>query len=182
MELFSQIYEDVLTKFFEIYENHKNNEDRDVIQSASFGFGVIASRLPPEQYAPYAERIFGVLEEVINVPDNMSEDNSYATENAISSLLKLVYYQRDGTIVTDQHTKKYLGYLPLKEDLDEALAVNKSLIEQVEKKNPNLFGQDNINAPDIEQALNRIAKMHAEDPELKTLEDDLVTRLNAILS
>lgn len=182
IEFFGQIYKDMITKFSNIYDEYKDKEDRDVVQSLSFGLGVIASRLPPSEYSPYAERTFTILEEVINVPDNMNDDNSYATENALSSLLKLVYYQKDGQLITDAHVKKYLNMLPLKEDLDEALAVNKLLIEKVEEKNANLLGENNCNGSDLEQALNRIAKFHHEDPDLKTLDEEYAGRLSNLLS
>lgn len=181
-EFFQEIYEGVLNKFFEIYAAHKDNEDRDVVQSLSFGLGVIAQKLPSDQFAPFAKNVFGILEEVISVPDNMSEDNNYATENALSSLLKLVYFQKDGQIISDVQAIKYLRMLPLTQDLDEALAVNKFLIEQVENKNPNILGEGNCNASELEKALNRIAEFHQNDPELKTLDEDLVIRLNNILS
>jgi antitoxin component HigA of HigAB toxin-antitoxin module len=182
LQFFSEIYEESIKKFVEIYHSHKENEDRDVVQSLSFGLGVIASRIPPEQFTPYAQQVVGLLEEVISVPDNMNDDNSYATENALSSLLKIAYFQKDGTLVTDAHVKKYLSMLPLREDLDEALAVNKLLIEQVEKKNANLLGEGNCNGAELEQALNRIAQFHHEDPELKTLDEEYAERLSKVLS
>ena len=178
-EFFQEIHADVIKKFFEIYHSHKNNEDRDVVQSLSFGLGVIATRLPSDQYAPYAQEIHSLLEEVINVEDPMSEQNNYATENAVSSLLKIVFFQKDGNLITDEHARKYLAMLPLKEDLDEALAINKFLIEQVEKKNQNILA---TTGAEVEQALNRIAEFHHNDPNLKTLDADLVTRLTALLS
>jgi len=182
IDFFRKIYEEMINKFTEIYHNYKNNEDRDIVQSLSFGLGVIASRCTNQEFGPYSEGIFGLLEEVISVEDNMSDDNSYATENALSSLFKIVYFQKDGQMVTDQHVKKYLSMLPLKEDLDEALAVNKMLIQQVEKKNQNLLGQNSCNGQDLEAALNRIAEMHHNDTDLKTLDDEYAQRLGSLLS
>ncbi|CAI2376389.1 unnamed protein product [Moneuplotes crassus] len=178
IEFFQEIYQDVVKKFVEIYEKHKNDEDRDVVQSLSFGLGVVASRLPNDQYAPLAEGIHNILEEVISVPDPMSEENNFATENALSSLLKIVMFQKDGTLITDDHAKKYLGMLPLKEDLDEALAINKIIIEQVEKQNQNILA---TTGAEVEAALNRIAELHHNEPELKTLNEEYAQRLSALL-
>lgn len=182
LDFFSQIYADMIEKFTEVYESHKENEDRDVVQSLSFGLGVIASRLPSEQFLPYAERVYNVLEEVISIPDNLSEENAYATENALSSLLKIAVYQKDGHLITDAHMKKYLNMLPLSNDVDEALAVNKLVIELVEKKNANLFGSGDCNGQELEQALNRIAELHHNEPDLATLDEEYSARLNALLA
>lgn len=178
---FNQIADEMAHKFAGIYDEYKDREDRDVVQSLSFGLGVIASRMTNEKFAPHAARIFHLLEEVISVEDPLSEDNNYATENALSSLLKLCYFQKDGHLIGDAQVKKYLNLLPLQNDLDEALAVNKLLIEQVEKKNPNLFGHENCNGAELEQALNRIAELHHDDPDLKTLDEETAVRFAAVL-
>ena len=175
------IYKDMLDKFSDIYEQYKDEEDRDIVQSLSFGLGVIASRVSNDQFSFYAKRVYSILEEVINVPERLSEENSYATENALSSLLKLVYYQKDTWKISDAKVREYLEILPLRDDLDEALALNKLLIEQVENKNPNLFGKGNCNAKAIEGALNRIAEHHHENPDLEVLNEEYVQRLQSLL-
>jgi hypothetical protein len=128
------------------------------------------------------QTIFEKLEAVINIPDNMSEDNSYATENSISSVLKLIYHQKDGTLITDETVKKYLDMLPLKEDLEEAQALNKKLITKVNENNSNLFGDNNCNLERLKQALNRIAAFHIENLDQESLDADSFAQLNNILS
>jgi hypothetical protein len=177
-EFFQEIYQNVFEKFVSIYNEHKTKEDRDVVQSLCFGLGIIASRLPSEQYAPLAEVTYNILEEVISVPDPMSEENNYATENALSSLLKIVMFHKDGTLITDDHVKKYFGMLPIREDSDEANAINKVIIEQVEKNNQNILA---TTGADVESALKRIAELHHNEPDLKTLNEDSVGRLEALL-
>lgn len=178
---FEQIADEMANKFIDIYSEYNDREDRDVVQSLSFGLGVLATRMTNAKFAPHAHKISFILEEVINVEDPLSEDNNYATENALSSLLKLAYFQKDNDLITDAHVKKYLNMLPLQNDLDEALAVNKLFIEQVEKKNPNLFGPENCNGSEIEQALNRIAEFHHNDPELKTLDEETAAKFASVL-
>lgn len=176
------VYKEMFEKFSDIYEQYKDDEDRDIVQSLSFGLGVIAARITNEQFSYYADRVYSILEEVINVPERMSEENSYATENALSSLLKLVYFQKDTAKISDEKVREYLELLPARDDLDEALALNKLLIEQVENKNANLFGKGGCNAKAIEQALNRIAEHHHEDPELGILDEEYSSRLSNLLS
>lgn len=176
------VYKEMFEKFSDIYEQYKDDEDRDIVQSLSFGLGVIAARITNEQFSFFADRIYSILEEVINVPDRMSEENSYATENALSSLLKLVYFQKDTAKISDAKVREYLELLPIRDDLDEALALNKLLIEQVENKSSNLFGKGNCNAKAIEGALNRIAQHHHEDPDLGILDEEYSQRLENLLS
>lgn len=146
-----------------------------------FGFGVIAQRLPADQFQAHAQRIYGILETVISVEDPLNEDNGFATDNSISSLFKLVYYQKEACGLTDESVQKYLSFIPLEQDLDESLEANKQLIEQVEAQNANLMGANNVNAEAVKNALVRMNDLHTQDPDLKTLEDDYPARLAALL-
>ena len=83
--------------------------------------------------------------------------------------------------MTDESVQKYLSFIPLEQDLDESLEANKQLIEQVEAQNANLFGANNANANAVKDALVRMRDLHAEDPDLKTLEGEYPARLAALL-
>lgn len=69
------MYGDITGKMIDIYTKFGPEHNREVIQSVAFGLGVIAQRLPAEQYAEYAEQFKAILEEIIGVEDNMSDDN-----------------------------------------------------------------------------------------------------------
>lgn len=52
-EIFNEYYIPISKKFFQVWDENKNNEDRSLLQSTGFGFGVIAQRAPHSHYAHY---------------------------------------------------------------------------------------------------------------------------------
>ena len=52
--------------------------------------------------------------------DAYEEENVVATENAVGALGKVIYYQRDNSIINDDIVSIFLKALPLKNEEEEA--------------------------------------------------------------
>ena len=107
----------------------------------------------------------------------MSEDKAVATENAIGALGKVIYFQKDNKIVTDQTVTFFLSKLPLVNEEEEANKSHKLFFEQVLKNNTNVINESTKSA--VMEACQRIKNFKSED--LKILNDEGMELLNKIL-
>lgn len=106
------------SKFLEIFNN---TESMDVKQTLSYGFGVFAANLTPAVYqSTLLPQVFAALQSMISHQEAFEEDNVVATESALGALGKLVYFQRDGTIINDGVVTLFLSKLPLVNEQEEA--------------------------------------------------------------
>ena len=82
---------------------------------ALYGLGLVA-QFAPAFLAPHVQGVLAALSKSINAPDAQSDENLSSTDNAVSSLLKVVKFcpaAAQHTELVMQHT---LGYLPLTGD------------------------------------------------------------------
>jgi hypothetical protein len=104
----------------------------------------------------------------------MEDENAVATECAISSLGKMIYFQRGGSpdLLSNEVVLKFLSLLPLKSEPDEAQATHKQFFEQIIAKNPQIFGSSGENLVPVKEAIDRIYKTHKEEPDLEIITED----------
>lgn len=133
MEFFHQVQGQGAAKFLELsHHTAKAAEvNYDLLQSCIFALGVVAQRSPNGQFAQLSDTL-AILSQtcVTEVPDKITEDDkeSYQNmvDNSISTLFKIVLYQNDGgaLVTADLITKLLTVLLPLKNDVEEAVAVH----------------------------------------------------------
>ena len=86
---------------------------------------------------------------------------SFMVDNSISTLVKIVIFQKDGAIVDGEIVKNMLEQLPLKTDQEEAQSIHKLLLAKVLEKNPALMEFPG----DLKAALKRMEAFSNEHPD-----------------
>eukprot|EP01127_Copromyxa_protea_P013418 TRINITY_DN361_c0_g1_i1.p1 TRINITY_DN361_c0_g1~~TRINITY_DN361_c0_g1_i1.p1 ORF type:complete len:1095 (-),score=333.86 TRINITY_DN361_c0_g1_i1:67-3351(-) len=120
-----------------------------VRQAACYGLGVCAQQ-GQELFKPYARQALEILLSVISKPDSREDDNAPPTENAISSVGKIIVFQESqlGSDVPEL-IKLWLSWLPIEIDDIEAKAVHKHLFGLIIGNHKHIFGADYGNLPKI---------------------------------
>jgi hypothetical protein len=156
------------TKFLEIFNN---TDSMDVKQTLSYGMGVFAMFIPTANYATtLLPPVFTALNSMISASDAFSEDNVVATESALGALSKVIYFQKDGALITDSVVNTFLNHLPLKHEEEEAQKSHKLLFEQIMKNNTNVVNENT--KANVMTAVNRIREAAANNENDLTLVDE----------
>lgn len=166
-----------------------SSDNRDVIQSASFGLGQIAVFAPKEFVAlkPAAvpviicfKKTTQALLKIVREPDARSDEKGESTANAIGALGKICLFHYDNAIITQTTVQEFLNYLPIKEDVEEAQNVHKHLFTQIIAKNANLIMEANLKA--LKEALIRIHEATIKSPELEIVKHEDLALLQQCLA
>jgi hypothetical protein len=136
-----------------------------VRQAACYGLGIVAQE-GGEKIKPYIRRIVELLIQVITSKDSRSEKYAAPTENAISSIGRILRYQSDqlGDRVAEL-TNMWVSWLPITTDDEEARTVHELLCWFLKNNNPHIFGNNYSNLPKI---LNIFASILFDNRELVT--------------
>ncbi len=119
--------------FFQLCNNY-NTTNQDILQSVIWGFGELARRLDRNAFAQYRDQVINAINFLINKTDAFSEENSFTSDNAISSLTKFVLYQCADNDM--DALSRLLTLLPLKFDVTEGCEVMKLVFTQIIAKHP----------------------------------------------
>lgn len=123
----------------------------DLRQCATYGVGVIASK-SPDLFKPFCNEALQRTLAIITAPDARTEDNAMATDNAVSTLGKIVQHHAD-TIDSAAALEVWVNALPLKADFAEAEVQHSMLVKLLEQQDPRLLGPANKNLPKIVSTL-----------------------------
>lgn len=117
---------------------------------------------------------------MISDSEAFSEDKVVATETALGALGKVIYFQKEGSIITDAVVNAFLEKLPLTNEEEEAQKTHKILCEQILKGNMNIMNENN--KPMVMQAIMKIKEaMVKEDAEVKIMSQEGIELINKIL-
>jgi len=119
----------------------------EVRQAAAYGCGLMA------QYggAPFADacaQAVSLLMRIVSAPDSREEENLFATENAISSVGKIIKYSPSNLNLTEL-IPMWLSWLPIWEDKDEMESVYGFFCELLETDSPAAIGTNGAHLPMI---------------------------------
>ncbi|GMT32852.1 hypothetical protein PFISCL1PPCAC_24149 [Pristionchus fissidentatus] len=124
------------------------DEFPEVRQAAAYGFGAMALNNHPSWH-PIAFAALPALSSMINRTDARStEESTVATENAISSVAKIIRNCSNGQNV-DQVLSSFVHWLPVTEDVEESVHVYGFLADLLELQNPHIIGDNGSNCPKI---------------------------------
>ena len=155
-------------KFIETFERFPLN--RNLLQSAGYGLGVVAQRSPKGSF-PQLEKVAKILHAVIAEEDSRNnEEKVESTDNIISAFGKLVMFQFDGQIIGLPALKELLSLLPIYMDSEEAQAIHLLFFDQILKRNPVLF-QVEVEA-DLKLTVQRIVNVAKSREDLELLDDE----------
>lgn len=128
-------YKDVYIK--PILEGCIASDDYQVRQMSAYGVGVVAIALGPD-FAPHIQQALMNLNKVITAPDAFQDLNKFVTENAISSIGKIMESQSAG-LDHFQIFANWVQLMPLRTDKIEACTCHKILLKFV--GNQQFFGR-----------------------------------------
>jgi len=141
-----------------------------VRQAAVYGIGVCA-QFGREHFVPVVPDALARLNNVIAHGESRNEKNVNATENAISAVGKILQYQ---TTDLNQLLPVWLSYLPVTEDLLEAIIIYEKLCYFIENHNQAIFGQHNQN-------ILKILAIFADVHDTCLITEPIKRRMTAIL-
>lgn len=127
-------YKDVYMK--PILEGALTSDDYQVRQMSAYGIGIAAISLG-DDFVPYTQQALMNLNKVITAPDAFQDLNKFVTENAISSIGKIMESQRAG-LDHFQIFANWVQLLPLKTDKIEARTCHRIFLKFV--ANQQFFG------------------------------------------
>jgi hypothetical protein len=123
--------------------------DEDVRQVCCYGVGALA-QAQPDAIRPMAPQAITALQSVIAREDARSDENEFATDNAISALAKVMVCTATPAAPGDPALWKFwLAALPVRSDEVEARYCHSMLVEQTEKSNPLVIGAGGSNVSDV---------------------------------
>jgi hypothetical protein len=137
--------------FIEMTVTNYRTTNEDILQSILFGLGVIAYRLPDDEFQKVADKI---LTPIITVMSRkVTDDNAYTYDNAVSAFGKYVISHSQKDQKGLEMITQFLSLLPLKNDLDESEDITKLLLQQISNQHPLLVNE--ITLPKLKEALVR---------------------------
>lgn len=89
------------------------------------------------------------LVEVISAEGSREPENINPTENAISSVTKILKYNSSGIPNLDEVIRVWFSWLPVVEDQDEAPHVYGYFCDLIQANHPVILGPNNANLPQI---------------------------------
>lgn len=117
--------------------------DPDFRQTCAFGLGICAKQ-GGAAFAPFVDTTLSALVAMINAGDSRDEENSDATDNAISSIVHIALNQGRTELLP-----LWLSYLPLTSETTESEVCYTILCDQIEANNGALLGANFANLPRI---------------------------------
>lgn len=163
---------------FPAYLTYAQDESTDVRQAAVYGIGVLAEFAAAQLDETKQQQAAQALVQVIERPGSRDEENATATDNAVSALGKLCKLSET---IAAPALPRWLTYLPLKDDVSEALLVHKQLASFVEASNVHLLGAQHERLPDVIIVFGQILEGEASDEELNRRIGHLLRQVHASL-
>jgi len=154
---------------------YATDEDAEVRQAAAFGIGSCAQYSGDIFVRAGGEGVLAPLGAVVSAPNCRSEENQYATDNAISALIKMLEFQP--TCIPDANTvaQVVLAYLPLKADLTEAKVAHAGLIRLIERGDQSMLG-----GPEFKNLFN-VLRVFAELLGTELVAQEVMPRIVALV-
>jgi len=144
-----------------------------VRQAAVYGIGV-CSQFGGDLVKPFVPQVLATLDQVIADPSARSEENVYATENAISAIAKICRFHAP-SISLPIFLPRWLSFLPVTEDKIESKVTYSHLcyfIENLETRGLLLNGLEN---------LGKVLSIFGTILETNLIDDTLTQRIRQIL-
>lgn len=113
---------------------------------------------------------------VIFAEDAEEDENIVATENAVGALGKVIYFQKDNNVVTDETVKKFLSKLPLTSEEEEAQKSHKLFLQMVLSNNSFLV---NDNTKSL--VMQAVMSLQSENDDFPLVDEEGLVLLKSVL-
>jgi hypothetical protein len=163
--------------FIPVILQHAKSPHTGIRQAITFGCGVYA-QFGGTVIQPYIESILNTLLEIISQPNSRNKTYASSTENAISSVGKIIKFQPQllGNKLPEV-VRLWLSWLPLEIDIIEAKVVHRQLCELIQSNNPHVFGENFKNLPVILNIFSDIISSRLIKKDTSTLIIDIVKNM-----
>jgi len=168
--MFEKAVGEAVKKFLEFC---KKPASQDILHSCVYGLGVISRRISQQHFKEIKGEVLQIISGIVTAPDAQSEKKAELTDNAYSALGKIALYQSEkNDKISEEIMLKFLQFLPLKNDFEEAQTIHRILLEETLKKNEFLVGGSQEIQNALVQAVTNIQKTMTENPESEVLDDE----------
>jgi hypothetical protein len=149
-----------------------------VRQAACYGLGICAQN-GGTVIKPHIPQILEILLKAINEPNARTDEKMIPpTENAISSIGRIIQYQPD--VLADklpQLVDFWVSLLPIEVDIVEAKLVHQQLCHFIKHINALVFGPNGKNLPKILDVFGRILETDLVTPETQNVIKEILTSM-----
>lgn len=133
----------LMAPFVDFYLHYLSDTQHPaVLQAAAYGVGVMA-KCGGSQYHEVCTRALPALQQVVEDPEARKLGRIDATENALSAMVKICRIPELG-IPLAETVPKFLSWLPMTNDEEEAEYVYAFLCELLQKQDPSIFNEQNL--------------------------------------
>jgi len=140
-----------------------------VRQAACFGLGVCA-QYGGDVLKPVTRKVLEFLVGVITRAESRVDKNAPPTENAISSVGKIILFQTDQIQERLQEVlDMFVSWLPLIVDIIEGKVVHQQLLDMLKKFSTQVFGQSFRNLPKVLLIFSHIVPVEPSEEPFITL-------------
>lgn len=153
---------------------YSRDDNPQVRQASVYGLGICA-QYGGALFAAQISEALGVVHGIVNAADARSEDNGFATDNAISALGKMILYQAEA-LGTNRAAAvaMLLAYLPVVTDEEEGIKVHGCLCSLIQRGEPAIFENANSTVPALFKVFGAIL-------ETDTVDEEVSGRIGSIL-
>eukprot|EP00210_Caulerpa_lentillifera_P001229 g1185.t1 len=151
LEYCPQAGNNYLHEFLPFLVSGSTNSDANIRQCSIYGLGIVAGKYP-EAFQPLISALVPELVTVIQHPSAKSKENELATDNAISTLGKIMHQFPD-KIDSEIVEQIWMKNLPLLHDDMEAKSMHELFINMVEQHDVRIFGVSNENLQRVVEIL-----------------------------
>lgn len=138
--------------FFEPMLKALQDQYPEVRQAAAYGFGVMAMRGGAVYSQACAQALAPLAASIAREGARSTEEDTSATENAISAVTKILKYNNSGVDV-NAVIPAFISWLPIWEDADEVPYAYDYFCDLVEANHPLVLGDGNQGLPRIAQII-----------------------------
>jgi len=172
----------IAEKFMEPACIYATDEDPTVRQSAVYGIGVAAQSLD-SGFAKYSDGALKCLVKVITSKDARGEEYGESTDNAISSVGKIIkIFAKYNAKALPEVMPMWLSWLPAKTDEEEAPVVHSMLLDFLEDFKSPIYGKNNSNLVKILSVLGEVSKTELVDERTQGRIKALLGRISSGLN
>ncbi|XP_076436016.1 importin-5-like isoform X1 [Babylonia areolata] len=150
------VWDDVLEHCGPVSANYQNyflqsmveyitDKQAEVRQAACYGIGVMA-QFGGAVYSDICTECIPRLVSVIEHSESKQPENVNATENAISAVVKICKYN-SSKVSADDLIPRLMHWLPVTEDVDEAVHIYNYVCDLLEANHPGVLGENGANLP-----------------------------------
>ncbi|CAL1533984.1 unnamed protein product [Lymnaea stagnalis] len=119
----------------------------EIRQAAAYGIGVIG-QFGGEVYADVCAESIPRLVSVIEHPESKEVENSPATDNAISAVVKICQFN-GSKVNIEELLARLVSWLPILSDEEEAAHVYTYFCDLLDKNHPGIMGENAANLPKV---------------------------------